>query len=54
MSYAARLGIGGGSYTGVGVPNCIESGERAVTKVLGELGFAPLAEDAAPAAKRTH
>ena len=46
--------LAGGAFRGVGVPNCIESGERAVTKVLGELGFAPLAEDAAPAEKRTH
>jgi oxygen-dependent protoporphyrinogen oxidase len=40
------LGIGGGSYTGVGVPNCIESGEKAVSKVLGDLGIT-LAEDSA-------
>lgn len=38
------LAIGGGSYTGVGIPNCVESGERAVTKVLGDLGM-ELAED---------
>jgi oxygen-dependent protoporphyrinogen oxidase len=36
--------IAGGSYRGVGVPNCIESGERAVSKILGEWGIA-LAED---------
>ena len=36
--------IAGGSYRGVGVPNCIESGERAVSKVLGEWGI-DLAED---------
>ncbi len=30
------LALAGGSYTGVGVPNCIESGERAVSKVLRE------------------
>jgi oxygen-dependent protoporphyrinogen oxidase len=46
--------LAGGAFRGVGVPNCIESGERAVTKVLGELGFAPLAEDTAPPAARTH
>jgi oxygen-dependent protoporphyrinogen oxidase len=46
--------LAGGAYRGVGVPNCIESGERAATKVLGELGFAPLAEDTAPASPRTH
>lgn len=38
------LGIGGGAYRGVGVPNCIESGEKAVSKVLGDLGIR-LAED---------
>lgn len=38
--------IVGGSYRGVGVPNCIESGERAVSKVLGEWGIV-LAEDRA-------
>ncbi len=38
------LAIAGGSYRGVGVPNCIESGERAVSKVLGEWGIT-LAED---------
>ena len=30
------LAFAGGCYRGVGVPNCIESGERAVSKVLGE------------------
>ncbi len=40
------LGIGGGSYTGVGVPNCIESGEKAASKVLADLGIT-LAEDSA-------
>lgn len=38
------LGVGGGSYTGVGIPNCIESGERATTKVLGDFGI-DMAED---------
>jgi oxygen-dependent protoporphyrinogen oxidase len=38
------LALAGGSYRGVGVPNCIESGERAVSKVLGEWGV-DLAED---------
>jgi oxygen-dependent protoporphyrinogen oxidase len=38
------LAIAGGSYRGVGVPNCIESGERAVSKILGEWGI-DLAED---------
>jgi oxygen-dependent protoporphyrinogen oxidase len=39
------LALAGGSYRGVGLPNCVESGERAVSKVLGEWGIA-LAEDA--------
>jgi oxygen-dependent protoporphyrinogen oxidase len=32
------LALAGGSYRGVGIPNCLESGEKAVSKVLGELG----------------
>jgi len=38
--------IAGGSYRGVGVPNCIESGEQATSKILGEWGIA-LSEDQA-------
>jgi oxygen-dependent protoporphyrinogen oxidase len=38
------LSLAGGSYRGVGVPNCIESGERAVSKILGEWGM-DLSED---------
>jgi len=38
------LALAGGSYRGVGVPNCIESGERAVSKIIGEWGI-DLAED---------
>ncbi len=38
------LGLAGGSYRGVGVPNCLESGEKAVSKVLGDFGIT-LAED---------
>ncbi|MGB4593058.1 MAG: protoporphyrinogen oxidase [Coriobacteriia bacterium] len=38
------LGLAGGAYRGVGIPNCIESGERAVSKVLGEWDI-DLAED---------
>ena len=38
------LALAGGSYRGVGVPNCIESGERAVSKILKEWGV-DLAED---------
>ena len=40
----AGLALAGGSYRGVGLPNCIESGEAAVTKVLGEWDI-ELAED---------
>ena len=42
------LALAGGSYRGVGLPNCIESGEQAAGKVLAEWGFEP-AEDAASA-----
>ncbi len=45
MAGIRGLALGGGSYTGVGVPNCIESGEAAARKVLGEWGI-ELAEDA--------
>ncbi|MBM4324470.1 MAG: protoporphyrinogen oxidase, partial [Deltaproteobacteria bacterium] len=38
------LALAGGSYRGVGLPNCIESGERAVSKILNEWGI-NLAED---------
>jgi protoporphyrinogen oxidase len=38
--------LAGGSYRGVGVPNCLDSGEKAATKVLGEWGIV-LDEDAA-------
>ena len=37
--------IAGNAYRGVGVPNALESGERAVSKVLGDFGI-ELAEDA--------
>jgi oxygen-dependent protoporphyrinogen oxidase len=40
----AGIGVGGGSYRGVGVPNCIESGEAAARKVMAEWGVA-MAED---------
>lgn len=43
VSGVRTLGVGGGSYRGVGIPNCIESGEAAAAKVLGELGL-PVAE----------
>ena len=45
------LALAGGSYRGVGLPNCIESGEAAVSKVLGEWGVT-LAEDSTPAPAR--
>lgn len=38
------LALAGGSYRGVGIPNCIESGERAVSKILRDWGI-ELAED---------
>ncbi len=38
------LALAGGSYRGVGLPNCVESGERAVSKILGEWDIT-LAED---------
>ncbi|HEY5433315.1 MAG TPA: FAD-dependent oxidoreductase [Coriobacteriia bacterium] len=42
----AGLALAGNAYRGVGVPNALESGERAVTKVLGDFGIV-LAEDTA-------
>jgi oxygen-dependent protoporphyrinogen oxidase len=39
------LALAGGSYRGVGVPNCIESGERAADKVLGDFGIEPPAAE---------
>lgn len=36
----ASLALAGGAFRGVGIPNCIESGERAVTKVLADVGIA--------------
>jgi oxygen-dependent protoporphyrinogen oxidase len=36
--------LAGGGYRGVGVPNCLESGENAVTKILGDWGIS-LEED---------
>jgi oxygen-dependent protoporphyrinogen oxidase len=38
------LGLAGNAYRGVGVPNALESGEAAVSKVLAEFGIT-LAED---------
>ncbi len=42
----AGFALAGGGYRGVGVPNCLESGEKAVSKVLGDLGIT-LEEDSA-------
>jgi len=41
----AGFALAGNAYRGVGVPNALESGERAVSKVLGEAGIT-LDEDA--------
>ena len=38
------LALAGGAYRGVGVPNCLDSGEKAAAKILGEWGVS-LAED---------
>lgn len=40
MSKQSGLAIGGAAYTGVGVPNCMESGEAAAHKVLSDAGIA--------------
>ena len=37
--------LAGGAYRGVGVPNCLDSGEKAASKLLSEFGI-ELAEDA--------
>jgi oxygen-dependent protoporphyrinogen oxidase len=47
------LALAGGAYRGVGVPNCLESGEKAVTKVLAEWGIT-LAEDTEAAQSAGH
>jgi protoporphyrinogen/coproporphyrinogen III oxidase len=47
METIPGLALAGGSYTGVGLPNCAESGEAAVSKVLSDLGVT-LSEDEAP------
>ena len=31
--------LAGGGYRGVGVPNCLDSGEKAVRELLGEWGI---------------
>ena len=54
VSMIPTFGVGGGSYRGVGVANCIESGEAAARKVLAELGFPAMSEDTAPPASRAY
>jgi oxygen-dependent protoporphyrinogen oxidase len=44
--------LAGGAYRGVGIPNCIESGERAVDKVLGDLGITFAEEITSPHGRR--
>ncbi len=41
------LAVAGGAYRGVGVPNCLESGQNAAAKVLADLGI--MVQDEAPA-----
>ncbi len=48
----AGLGLAGGGFRGVGIPNCIESGERAASKVLGDFGIALEEDQAKP--QRAH
>jgi oxygen-dependent protoporphyrinogen oxidase len=45
------IAVAGGSYRGVGIPNCIESGEAAVSKVLGDFGITLAEDEEAKAAK---
>ncbi len=39
MDAIGGLALAGGSYRGVGIPNCLEGGEKAVSKVLNEMGI---------------
>jgi len=39
-SQLPRLEVAGNAYHGVGIPNCIQSGEQAAERVLAELGVA--------------
>lgn len=39
VSQTAGIALAGGAYRGVGIPNCIESGEAAAEKVLANLGY---------------
>ena len=47
-SRIAGFALAGGAYRGVGVPNCLDSGERAAAKVLADLGIDFTEEAAAP------
>jgi oxygen-dependent protoporphyrinogen oxidase len=40
--------MAGGAYRGVGVPNCLDSGERAAMKVLADLGITFTEQEAGP------
>jgi protoporphyrinogen/coproporphyrinogen III oxidase len=44
--------VAGNAYRGVGVPNALESGERAAAKVLGDLGMEFVEDE--PVVKRAH
>jgi protoporphyrinogen/coproporphyrinogen III oxidase len=45
------LALAGGSYRGVGLPNCVVSGEAAVSKVLSEWGIRMAEDEESPAAR---
>jgi oxygen-dependent protoporphyrinogen oxidase len=53
MAATPGLAVAGGAYSGVGVPNCIETGEKAASKVLGDLGMV-LEEDLGEPEKRAY
>jgi oxygen-dependent protoporphyrinogen oxidase len=46
MEKQSKLSIGGAAYTGVGVPNCMESGERAALKIMQDFGISYSEENA--------
>jgi len=41
LASESGLALAGAAYRGVGVPNCLESGEEAAAKVLADLGLTP-------------
>ncbi len=51
QSSVSGFALAGNAYRGVGVPNALESGERAVSKVLDDLGF-ELAEQSVEQGRR--